>query len=328
VTDVAVIGCGDHGTTVLLPALHAAGARIVGLHDADEGRAAAAARRWGTPKLLGSIDEAIDAGEAIVCALPGPAHYDIVDRALTRGRFVFVEKPPAVTLHEVEALIATERCSTARCAVGLNFRFSAGVQELLRIASSGVYGRPVHVRVSQFARRPQHTLWGEPVLTHSLFFAQGIHVVDLAHLLIGEAEVSTAAQLPVAGGAAISATLRGTADVVAEVIFGSCASQLGHRIDVVMSSGTILALADLCELTLLPGENGGRHDTSSCGCGTIWRRSPLAAGYHHAGYEGELAAFLARVAGDGDAAIPTLQDAARAFRTFNAMLDCAGEPAL
>jgi len=328
VTDVTIIGCGEHGTTVLLPALHAAGARIVGLHDADIDRAAAAAERCGIPKLLGSIDEAIDAGDAVVCALPGPAHHDVVDKALTRGRFVFVEKPPAVTLRQVEALIATESQSTATCAVGLNFRYSAGVEELLRIASSGTYGRPVHVRVSQFARRPQRTLWGEPLLSHSLFFAQGIHVIDLAHVLLGDAEVSTAAQLAVAGGAAISATLRGAHDVVGEVIFGSCASELGHHIDVIMSSGTILALADLCELTLQPGDNGAPHDAPSRGRGVIWRRSPLAVGYRHAGYEGELTAFLANVAGDGDVAIPTLQDAARAFRTFNAMLHCAGEQAL
>lgn len=324
-TNVTVVGCGDHGTKVLLPALHAAGARIVGLHDVNTDRAAAAAERWGIPRLLGSIDEAIDVADAVVCALPGPAHYDVVDKALTRDRFVFVEKPPAVTLQQVETLIAIESRSTARCGVGLNFRFSAGVQELLRLSSSDVHGRPVHVRISQFARRPQHTLWGESLLTHSLFFAQGIHVIDLAHLLIGEADVSTATQLPVAGGAAISATLRGTDDVVGEVIFGSGASELGHRIEIVMSSGAILALSDLCELTVLPSANSTSQDASSRGRGIVWRRPPLAAGYCHAGYEGELAAFLARVAGNTRDALATLQDAARAFRTFNTMLQCAGE---
>lgn len=324
-TSVALVGCGDHGARVLLPVLGALGVRIAGVHDVDARRAEAVATQWAARRLA-SVTNALEAADGIVCALPGPAHHDVVQEALAADRDVFVEKPPAMSLRQVEDLMGRERDSAARCTVGLNFRFSDGVQELRRIVSSGEYGGPVHVRVVHLARKPRRTLWGEP-LDHSLFFAQGIHAIDLGHLFIGDAQVAAAHRLSVEIGVAIAATLTGRDGTRAEIIVGSCASALRHHVEVFTSSGAVLSLTDLSEITVMPGGATGRWRDASQGRCVAWRRSPLATGHRTAGYEGEIAAFVAGVTEGRCNVAASLADAARTFRTFDAMLERAnGRP--
>jgi predicted dehydrogenase len=321
---VTLIGCGAHGADVLLPSLHAAGAHVVGVHDADVDRARKVADRWHVPRVFRGVDEAIESADAVVCALPGPEHFNVVDHALRANRFVFVEKPPGVSLREVEALAGREETSRARCIVGLNFRFAEGVVRLRRLLDHGQHGPVDRVRVSQLASKPRGSLWGEDSPAHSLFFAQGIHAIDLVHVLLGEAELTAARRLPVGAGVAIEASLQGAHGALGDVIFGSSASAFTHLVEVVMASGARVSLTDLSELaTATAARDGSERDRC-----VLWRRSPLSTGYGHAGYQGELDAFARILAGQTNDGAPSLRDAARTFRTFNAMLARLDEPTL
>jgi predicted dehydrogenase len=320
---ISVIGCGEHGSEVLIPSLRSIGADIVGVRDLDPVRAAQAAARWTIPNTWSSAEEAIETADAVVCALPGPVNFEVADLALAHGKFVLVEKPPGVTNQQLEALRSREASGTATCGVGFNMRFCDGVRELRHLASGGKYGRIAYARVTQLARKPHKTLWGEPLL-HSLFFAQGIHAVDLLHLLIEDLEVCAARRLDVESGAALVAGVRGRSGVGGEVIFGSCAGSLNHRVDLMMSSGAWISLTNLNLLTVTTGvsSNASKPPVFE---EVIWGRSPLASGFRAAGYEGELAAFVATVEGRPDPLLGSLDDAAATFETFNGMLTTVDE---
>ena len=185
--------------------------------------------------------------------------------------------------------------SRARCVVGLNFRFAEGVVRLRRLLDDGRYGPVTHVRVSQLASKPRRSLWGEDCRSHSLFFAQGIHAIDLLHVLLSQAVLAGAARA--AGG-----RRRGHRSLPMGRAWRPWRGGLrflhtiSHRVDITMASGVTLSLVDLSELTTATTAQDG----SQCDCRVLWRRSPLSTGYGHAGYQGELDAFAKIVAGQTD----------------------------
>jgi predicted dehydrogenase len=68
---------------------------------------AAIAERYGVPNTCASLEEALTLGlDAVVIAVPDPAHRDAVLTALAAGVHVFCEKPLAVSLAECDEILA------------------------------------------------------------------------------------------------------------------------------------------------------------------------------------------------------------------------------
>ena len=67
----------------------------------------AVATRFGIPNAVGSLEEALDLGlDAVVIAVPDPAHRDAVLTALAAGVHVFCEKPLATGLADIDEILA------------------------------------------------------------------------------------------------------------------------------------------------------------------------------------------------------------------------------
>lgn len=295
---VGLIGCGDHGVNVLLPAALGAGLHVVGVHDINLKRLQVVRRRWSDIEAYDDSRRLRDRGglDGMLVALPGTENSSTAIAALADGLSVFVEKPPGVSRSDVAALAEAEAASSGRCVVGLNFRYATGLQKLREVMADGPYGDPLHVRVVHAGKKPLASLWGEPELLHGLFFAQGIHAIDLATVLSGDIWLETAHILPVKRGAALRFTYL-TDNGTGEVLTSSSAAGLAHRVEILTSSGALLTLMDLNELLVQPGvpnSPGRLHPGSQ----VLWRRSPLANGFESAGYSGELAAYRAMLAGE------------------------------
>jgi predicted dehydrogenase len=128
---IGFVGAGNYASRVLIPAFKAAGARFdtivttggaAGVH---HGRAAGFAAAASDPaEVLRS--EAIN---TVVIATRHDSHAQLAIDALTAGRHVFVEKPLALTLPELERIEAAWRGAAERGAprcltVGFNRRFA------------------------------------------------------------------------------------------------------------------------------------------------------------------------------------------------------------
>ncbi len=79
-------------------------ARLVGVYDPVEARAAEIATRYGT-RAYPSLDALLADAEAVSVVVPTPAHHEVGLAALARGRHVLMEKPIAATLEEAQALV-------------------------------------------------------------------------------------------------------------------------------------------------------------------------------------------------------------------------------
>ncbi|RYE49438.1 MAG: dehydrogenase [Hyphomicrobiales bacterium] len=132
---VGLIGSGNYATGVLLPALQATGARLRTVVSSAGVSGVHAARKFGIEAATTDVtavlsDEAID---TVVIATRHDSHADLVIRALAAGKHVFVEKPLAITLDELEAIAAVyvgAGTSAPTLMVGFNRRFAPHVVRL------------------------------------------------------------------------------------------------------------------------------------------------------------------------------------------------------
>lgn len=302
----------------------AAGIQPVGLVDPDTTRAKALAEQWGIPGVYATLDEVPTVGcDAAIIALPVAHHGEHVAWAMDHGLHAFVEKPPATDLAQLRTLMEQAEASGRVCAVGMNFRCAEGVQVLSQRLASGRHGTPTYVRVVQVARKPLVPFSTGLSLQASLFYAQGIHAIDLALWLAPTARTISGQQIRVNRGLLCAVVGEDqTTGVRTEASFGSSAAGLYHQVDVFCDTGDVLSLRDLSELQLLP--SGGDPDVAEYpGARVLWRRSPTTVGYTAAGYAPELASFRARALGDpGQLGTPVavLSDLLPTYEAFDELL--------
>ncbi len=127
--DVAIVGTGG------IAAIHARDlaalggrARIVAAVDIDPGRLAAFCDRWSVPARFTDLDEMLRQCESDVvhlCTPPG-LHHDQALACLAAGVTTLSEKPPALSLAELDAIAAAEAASRAHFATVFQHRFGGG----------------------------------------------------------------------------------------------------------------------------------------------------------------------------------------------------------
>jgi predicted dehydrogenase len=79
--------------------------------------------------------------DAVLIATPVHTHYSLARAALLANKHVFVEKPLAVKVHEVEDLVALARERNRILMVGYTFLYHKAVQELRQIITGGQLGK-------------------------------------------------------------------------------------------------------------------------------------------------------------------------------------------
>ncbi|WP_299036860.1 Gfo/Idh/MocA family protein [uncultured Pseudokineococcus sp.] len=191
-TRVAVVGTGG------VSALHAEAVtelddlELVGCADPDPGRREAFAARWGAPVAAASLEELLDRGGVDVVALCSPPwlHAEQAIACLERDVPVVVEKPVALSLAELDRVVAAEASSAGTCGTVAQHRFggrAVGVRELVRTGSLGrvdvALCETLWYRPDAYFDVPWRGSWetegGGPTMGH------GIHQIDLLLSLAG-----------------------------------------------------------------------------------------------------------------------------------------------
>ncbi|NKE57957.1 Gfo/Idh/MocA family oxidoreductase [Lentzea sp. PSKA42] len=175
-------------------ALRAAGDRIelVAVVDVDAGRAAAFAKEWGVPRVHPRLATLLDVEklDVVHVCTPPRHHVPLALECLAANVNVLVEKPPALSLSEIDTLIAAERGSSGRVATVFQHRFGPAAIRLRRMISEGVLGRSLVAKCDTLWYRgdayfdvPWRGSWdsegGGPTMGH------GIHQFDLMLSVLG-----------------------------------------------------------------------------------------------------------------------------------------------
>jgi myo-inositol 2-dehydrogenase/D-chiro-inositol 1-dehydrogenase len=178
---VGFIGCGRHATKMLYPGLRMAGLELVAVCDLDEARAQRSARWFGAERAYTNHramldDERLDA--VMICTGP-TTHARLISDAADRGLPVFVEKPPALTLAEAEAVRQHCALSAAPVMVGFMKRYALIYQKLKQIINAPIFGEASAIQ----ARMAVGWKNGNGF---ALLLDMGIHMVDLLRGLMGD----------------------------------------------------------------------------------------------------------------------------------------------
>ena len=129
--DVGVYGVGSMGAHHARAYAELRDARLVGVHDADAGRASEIADRHGTEALGG--DELLSRAHAVSVAVPTAHHHEVAGRAIDRGVATLVEKPLVGSPPEGVDLIQRARRNDVTLQVGHVERFNPAVRTLADI---------------------------------------------------------------------------------------------------------------------------------------------------------------------------------------------------
>jgi len=169
------------------------GVDVVAAADALPGRAAEFAAAQGIPSAFDSFDELLASGGIDVvhiCTPPG-VHAEQTLRSFQAGAHVVVEKPPALSLDQLDAMLAGAESAGRRLAVVFQQRTGSAPEHVRRLLREGALGRPLVALCNTLWYRPDSyyevewrgkwaTEGGGPTLGH------GIHQIDLLAYLLGD----------------------------------------------------------------------------------------------------------------------------------------------
>jgi D-apiose dehydrogenase len=187
---VGVIGCGFFAENHLSAWSSMDDVVLAAVCDLDVGKARSTAERHGASASYADAAEMLDREKLdfVDIATTMESHAELVGMAAARNLPTIVQKPLAPTWKDCVAIV--ERCKAARIPfmVHENTRFLTPVRKAREIIDSGAIGRPTWARVSF---RTGHDIYGkQPYLAHVDHFVildLGVHMLDVARFLMGEA---------------------------------------------------------------------------------------------------------------------------------------------
>ncbi len=140
---------------------------------------------------------ALDDVDALVLANPPIGRQSIVEAACARELPMLIEKPLALDLGEAARLVRIAEARGVSLMVGLNFRYLAVTQAMMRLLADEVVGRAEFARFTyerwrdgRLAELNDYPL----VMQHPMLWEQSIHHFDLMRYVYGQAPVRVQCQ--------------------------------------------------------------------------------------------------------------------------------------
>lgn len=256
---IGFIGAGNYATAALIPAFKAAGARLRSVASNGGVSGLHAAKKFGfestttdTPSLL--ADPAIN---AIAISTRHDSHARLVCDALRAGKHVFVEKPLAINLKELEqieqALSEKDGGSSRILMVGFNRRFAPQVQKICEVLAGVREPKAFVMTVNAGVLPPAHWAMDADV-GGGRINGEGCHFIDLLRFLadapIADFNVGSMAGHATAGADNAMITLRFTEGSIGTIQYlaNGHRSFPKERLEV-FAGGRILQLDNFRKLT-------------------------------------------------------------------------------
>jgi predicted dehydrogenase len=190
VARVAVLGTGAIAQVVHLPILsRMRGVQVAGLFDVDRSKVRTLSSRFGVPHVYGSLEEMLEdpSTDAIIVCTPNHLHEEQVLLGLESGKYVFCEKPLALT-EEGCARVLDHPGAGGRLMVGMNQRFRPDAAALKSFVSTGELGEIKHLRAGwlnrRVARSPRSWRHRKQGAGGGALMDLGIQMLDLALWLL------------------------------------------------------------------------------------------------------------------------------------------------
>ena len=128
--------------------------------------------------------------DAVFISVPNFLHVDYALAALEAGRHVFVEKPMALALEDVDAMVQMAECRGLLLMSGQTLRFTPNLRYVKRLIDRGAIGRVrhlVHRRMSAGGRGGDEESWfARQAQSGGILPGIGVHSLDVLLWWLGE----------------------------------------------------------------------------------------------------------------------------------------------
>ncbi len=151
---IAVVGAGHWGPNIVRNLLALAPQSVRWVCDTDPARLDFVRAQAGGACLTTDLEEVLrdPATDAVMLALPPSQHHAAAMRSLTAGKHLFVEKPMALALAQVEQIVRAADQAQRLLMIGLTYRYHPVIDRIGEILRAGAVGR---VRAI-YSRRANH----------------------------------------------------------------------------------------------------------------------------------------------------------------------------
>ena len=189
---VAFIGAGNYATAILIPAFRNAGARLKTIASNGGVSGLHAGRKFGFEEATTDTDSVLADPEvnAVVIATRHDSHARLVCEALRAGKHVFVEKPLALTLNELNEIdilyssLPTPHSSLPLLMVGFNRRFAPHVHKTKSSLGTATGPRSFIMTVNAGAI-PAERWTQDREVGGGRIIGEACHFIDLLRFLAG-----------------------------------------------------------------------------------------------------------------------------------------------
>src|SRR3982751_2470841 len=120
---LGVFGVGHLGKFHLNNWKEISAVELVGFYDPDDVAAQEVSEKYQIPRFL-DAERLIDACDAVDIVAPTPFHFSLCEKAIKKGKHVFVEKPLANSMEEARELVKLVKESGVKLQVGHVERFN------------------------------------------------------------------------------------------------------------------------------------------------------------------------------------------------------------
>ena len=192
---LGVVGAGNYATRMLIPAFKTAGAVLHSISSAGGTNAVVHGRRAGFAHATSDTDALIGnpAINTVAIVTRHNSHARFVAQALLAGKHVFVEKPLALTMAELESVQSAYATGGRQLMVGFNRRFAPQVQTIKRLLKS-VRVPKTFVMVMNAGAIPAEHWTQDPAVGGGRIVGEACHHIDLMRFLAGAPIVSVQAR--------------------------------------------------------------------------------------------------------------------------------------
>ncbi len=176
----------------LIPAIRAARrAELVAVASRDRARAEAYARQWGIPRAWGSYEALLTDPQVdvVYISLPNSLHAEWTIRAAQQGKHVLCEKPLALSVEQVERIMAAAESTGVVVAEAVMYLYHPLLQQARQLVKSGAIGQATLARAAFtfFLDRLQDVRW-KPDLGGGCLWDVGSYPVSFIRWMVGEPE--------------------------------------------------------------------------------------------------------------------------------------------
>jgi predicted dehydrogenase len=184
---IVLIGAGGIAHDAHLPAYAKAEFPVAAVVDLNQEKAQALATKFGIPKVVATIGEAVRALPKDVvfdCAVPAPALISVLEQ-LPDGAAALLQKPMGETLAEAEEILAICRNKGLTAAVNFQLRYAPNMLAAKTLYETGVLGElhDMEVKVSCYMPWQLWTFLDKAPRLEILYHS--IHYVDLVRSWFG-----------------------------------------------------------------------------------------------------------------------------------------------